>query len=309
MNNLKNLNSKVMLATLNISVWNGRSFDDSATRTVEVDIGAERPVGRFNKNLMPDSPESYKAIKVLENSLRKMFYTHSLEYEQLGVRLLPTNIYMDFTGKLRAMQGDFEQAVAAFIAEYPTIKANAKGELKNLYNELDYPSVDALKRKFGIKFAVLPFPDAEQFGIDLPEEELAGIRANLTTQVEHAVELARSDLAMRFYEATAKLAARAASDGRLHASAVDNVREIVDLLPKLNFTNDPKMNELADMAKRSLTTLNVEVLRESPSARMDVGEKAKEISMQMAAYMGFAPPPPEEMYPNQRVQLGLKLAA
>ncbi|MDP0881192.1 hypothetical protein, partial [Klebsiella variicola] len=78
--------------------------------------------------------------------------------------LLPTAVYLKVTDRLREYQDEFRQATADFLAEYPALKEQAKCALNGLYTEADYPTVEALSTKFGMRLSPLPFPDASQFG-------------------------------------------------------------------------------------------------------------------------------------------------
>lgn len=277
---------KVMLATLNISIWTARHFDKNGTAAVESKY-QKLKVGRFNKALIPQNADAFLKIGRIATQIRTTFDAFTLDYQQLGVRLLTTSVYLDWTQKLRKMDFDFQNAVEDFLIQYPSIKEAAKAMLGPLYDESNYPHIDHLREKFGVKFSVLPFPDAEQFGVELPEADLLNIKEQLSNSINEAVEFARSDLSRRLYEATLHLAQRAASDGKFHSSAIENLREIIAILPKLNFTNDQRLTSLANQAHEELTLFDADDLRKKPSVRSEVADKAAAIATDMAEYMGI----------------------
>lgn len=277
---------RVLLASLNISVWTGRAFDDAATQTVESKF-ALSDSGRFNKKLMPSNPYEYKNLTSKANAIRTAFYAHTLDYQAMGVRLMPVDIYMEWVDKFRGEALDFERLQEKFFDVYPDIKVEAKKLLGPLYIDENYPSVEQLREKFGIKFSVLPFPDAEHLGVDLPEFELKTLKQEITENMQSAIDFAYSDLSKRLYEATLHLAQRASSDGILHSSAINNLREIIGILPKLNFTNDEKLQELADKASRELTVYDADALRNTPAIRRDVAAKAVDIANTMSDYFSL----------------------
>lgn len=59
--NTQAIKKKVMLASLQISAWTGRAFDNRATATVEESY-LHKKIGRFNKALMPQKPDSFDLI-------------------------------------------------------------------------------------------------------------------------------------------------------------------------------------------------------------------------------------------------------
>jgi hypothetical protein len=288
--NITNIKSKVMLSAVTISTWQARCFDEKATEEVEKSHEA-KGIGRFNKRLMPEHAPSYKEVVSIGNRIRSYYYDHSLKYDQLGVRLLPTMVYMDFADHMRKLKDEFDLAVSVFLTDYLDLKEKARTELNGLFNEADYPTLAKMSGKFGIKMAVLPFPDATQFGIDLPDDVLAGLRTEIDQHVLESVSTANNDLVGRLYEAVSKLADRlyGATDVRL--GVTNQVRELCELLPKLNFSNDPKLTHILDQAKKHLAVHTGADLKESRVLRSQVAAKAQEIEGLMAAFMGSTPEP------------------
>ncbi|MEM5432327.1 conserved protein of unknown function (plasmid) [Cupriavidus taiwanensis] len=287
--NITNLTSRVMLATLNISVWRARRFDTRATQEVEAKHEA-KDIGRFNKRLLTDGATSYKEVCAIGNRARALFDSHSLDYDQLGVRLLPTAVYMDVAEKLRALGDQFDAATAQFLADYPRLKDEARVALNGLFDEADYPTEAELRRKFGVRFSVLPFPDASQFGIDLPPDVLHGIREEMDAKVLGAVKTANNDLVSRLYEAVQHFANRLYGEGNVRLDVADKVRELSALLPRLNFSDDPVLTEILAKTQEQLACYTGAQLKDDPLLRLNVAERAMEIEAQMAAFMGGPPP-------------------
>lgn len=286
--NISNIQSKVMLCSVTISTWVARRFDGKATEEVENRHHA-KGIGRFNKRLLPEHAPSYKEVLTIASRIRGYFYDHSLKYDQLGVRLLPTMVYMEFADKMRSLKDEFDLAVSVFLTDYLNLKELARAELNGLFNEADYPTLAELHTKFGVKMAVLPFPDASQFGVDLPPDVLTDLRSEIDQHVLASISTANNDLVGRLYEAVSKLADRlyGATDVRL--GVTNQVRELCDLLPKLNFSNDPKLNHILEQAKKHLAVHSGADLKESRVLRSQVAAKASEIEGLMAAFMGGAP--------------------
>ncbi|SPK77481.1 conserved protein of unknown function (plasmid) [Cupriavidus taiwanensis] len=287
--NITHLTSRVMLATLNISVWRARRFDTRATQEVEAKHEA-KDIGRFNKRLLTDGATSYKEVCAIGNRARALFDSHSLDYDQLGVRLLPTAVYMDVAEKLRALRDQFDAATAQFLADYPRLKDEARVALNGLFDEADYPTEAELRRKFGVRFSVLPFPDASQFGIDLPPDVLHGIREEMDAKVLGAVKTANNDLVSRLYEAVQHFANRLYGEGNVRLDVADKVRELSALLPRLNFSDDPVLTEILAKTQEQLACYTGAQLEDDPLLRLNVAERAMEIEAQMAAFMGGPPP-------------------
>ncbi|MGF6997427.1 hypothetical protein [Paraburkholderia sp. GAS32] len=302
--NITNIKSKVMLSSVTISTWQARCFDVKATEEVEKSHET-KGIGRFNKRLMPEHAPSYKEVVSIGNRIRSYYYDHSLKYDQLGVRLLPTMVYMDFSDHMRKLKDEFELAVSVFLTDYLDLKEKARAELNGLFNEADYPSLAQMSGKFGIKMAVLPFPDASQFGIDLPDDVLSALRTDIDQHVLASISTANNDLVGRLYEATSKLADRLYAEGNVRLDVTNQVRELCELLPKLNFSNDPKLTHILEQAKKHLAVHTGADLKESRVLRSQVAAKAQEIEGLMAAFMGSTPEPMIDQEPATQDQTPL----
>ncbi|ABX19274.1 MULTISPECIES: hypothetical protein [Burkholderia cepacia complex] len=289
--NITELQSKVMLSSLTISTWVARRYDGKVTEEVEKSHSA-RGIGRFNKRLLPEHAPSYAEVLSIGSRIRSHYYGRTLKYDQLGVRLLPTMVYMELADRLRAMKDEFDLAVSVFLTNYLDLKEQARAEMHTLYNEADYPSLAELKGKFGVKLSVLPFPDASQFGVDLPTDVLTTLRTEVDAHAMASIQTANKDLVGRLYEAVSTMASRLYASGNVRLDVANHVRELCDLLPKLNFSDDPKLAHILSEAKRHLAAHNGAELKESSVLRSQVASKATEIEGLMAAFMGGAPAVP-----------------
>ncbi|MBN3785658.1 hypothetical protein [Burkholderia sp. Ac-20353] len=300
--NITDLKSKVMLSSVTISTWVARRYDGKVTEEVEKSHQA-RGIGRFNKRLLPEHAPSFAEVVSIGNRIRSYYYGRTLKYDQLGVRLLPTMIYMETAEKLRAMKDEFDLAVSVFLTDYLDLKARARDEMNTLYNEADYPSLAELSGKFGVKLSVLPFPDASQFGVDLPNDVLTSLRTEIDQHAFASIQTANNDLVGRLYEAVSTMANRLYSSNNVRLDVANHVRELCDLLPKLNFTEDPKLAHILTQAKTHLAAHTGADLKESSVLRSQVAAKATEIEGLMAAFMGGAPSPMTDQVVGQSAQL------
>jgi len=285
---MNNLKSRVMLAMLNVSVWSARAFDARATAEVQENHNQREDIGRFNKRLLPEKAARFDAVCEVARRARAAFYRRTLRYGQDGVRLLPASAYMDLAGEIRAFRSEFPVLVDAFIEDLPNLKLRQREILNGLFVEGDYPSTEELRGRFGFRFKVLPFPDADQFGVALPEDELARIRGDVREHAAEVAETAMRDLWERLYEVVERMAQRLLQPKPvIRDSLVGNIRELVEILPSLNFTADANLSELCAQVSTKLASQSAEDLRTSDGARVEAARQAAEIQAKMAEYMGI----------------------
>jgi hypothetical protein len=120
-----------------------------------------------------------------------------------------------------------------------------------------------------------------------------------------SISTANYDLVGRLYEATSKLADRLYAVGNVRLDVTNQVRELCELLPKLNFSSDPKFMHILDQATKHLAVHTGADLKESRVLRSQVAAKAQEIEGLMAAFMGSTPEPMVDQVPGPQEQTPL----
>ena len=194
-------------------------------------------------------------------------------------------------------------ATSVFLTDYLDLKARAQAEMNSLYNEADYPTLAELTGKFGVKLSVLPFPDASQFGVDLPADVLTNIRTEIDQHVLESIKSANNDLVGRLFEAVSTMANRLYTSNNVRLDVGNQVRELCALLPKLNFSDDPKLTHILGQAKTHLAVHTGAELKESSVLRSQVAAKATEIEGLMSVFMGSSPAPLTDQVARQDAAL------
>src|ERR1700684_3758739 len=107
--NPNELLTRAMLVNLSISSWAGTKYDRKVTAEVNASHGASSTAGRYNKSLMPDDAESYKALVKFIGKVRvDTHYAQTLPWSDTGWRLLPIKNYQAYTDAIRNAQHEFE---------------------------------------------------------------------------------------------------------------------------------------------------------------------------------------------------------
>ena len=97
--------------------------------------------------------------------------TRSPCWSDEGYRLLPAHFYFELSARMREFEQSFSKQVDDFLDFYPSYIEHVRPELNGLFREEDYPSADALRKKFGLKLEVLPIPSGDDFHVTMSAEE------------------------------------------------------------------------------------------------------------------------------------------
>ena len=291
------LNDRALLLTLKISQWAGRKHDKQVTKQVANQHHADTSVGRYTKALLP-ATGYLEDVHAMTSTLRQMVYQNTMAWGTVdGTRLLPVGNYLKFTTEFRKLQAERDAMVERFLQAYPRLREEAKLFLPNgLYKEEDYPDVDALRSKFACSVEMSPIP-TDDFRVQLGDEELNAIKADVVSRTESSMKQAMREVWQRLYDKVKHMADKlqalddsAEQDGktkaRLHESTIDNIRELCDLLPRLNITGDPDLEAMTQRVADSLGTLETEALKADPVFRGRTKTEANNILDAMATFMG-----------------------
>ena len=161
---------------------------------------------------------------------------------------------------------------ARFIEDYDDYVDQARLDLGRLFRLEDYPDTEALQGKFAIRYRIVPVPDARHFMADLAQGETERVRRDIESQVRTRLNDAQRDLYRRLGEAVERVGERLREDENgkplvFRDSLIENIRELVDVVPRLNIFADDDLAMLCREVKDKFAGIEPDALR--PSGRFD----------------------------------------
>jgi hypothetical protein len=153
------------------------------------------------------------------------------------------------------------------------------------FNPNDYPTPREVRGKFYIKLDIDAITDASDFRVGLSKEQLANVREEITQSMEERIARALGGVWERLEDTLGHFTERMKSDSKFKVATIDNLRELVDELPALNFVGDEKLKKIGDRIKAKLFDFDAKELRDDPKARKRVAKDAAAIMDDMAGFM------------------------
>jgi len=275
------LSDKALLVNLSISQWMGKKYDKTATKTLADAYGAITAVGRFNKTLLPLN-NALDAVHKKAAFIRQEFYKNTLPWAMEGTMMLPTTNYLAFMNQFRQYRDEWTALVDKFITDYPYLRGEAQRLLPNgLYRDADYPSVTEMRRKFSMDLSIYPVP-TNDFRVEIADAELASIHKDIEVRVRNSMQTAMKDVWARLYERVEAMAEKLSDPSAIFRdSLVENARELCDLLPRLNFSDDPDLEAVRLAVQTKLASHHPDALRNNPHLRQSVATEAKDLMAKM----------------------------
>lgn len=286
------IQESAMVVVLKLSAWAGRKYDKAVSQDVARRNNATDDAGRYNKHLLAKS--ALQRINSVDNQIRTFHYKMTLPWLDDGGRIITTELYFDYVEGLQPLRDERDRAVQEFIAAYPDLQAAERRRLGSLYRKDDYPSVQELKRKFSMEVLFLPMPSIDDFRVSLNSEDLERLKADTGAQVESMLQVAVRDVWERIHETVQHMHERlekytVRDDGKVESpfrdSLVENMRELVGILPKLNFTGDAELQRMTERLEKRLCKYDPDELRQDEKAREKVSKEAARIMKDMKWFM------------------------
>jgi hypothetical protein len=276
---MTDLSSKAMLVKVSISQWQGKRFDKKATRIAEQAFQT-RDAGEFQKSLV--AQDAIKAVGKVANEIRSYHYANTLPWDRDGWQILPAKHFQVYTKEMRVLKSKFETGVDVFTTSYPGLINEARIRLNGLFRQEDYP-ID-IKSKFSVSTDIEPIPMAADFRVTLHSDEVTRIRDDIKSKTDDALKASHADLYKRLATAVGAMAAKLGDPkGVFRDTLVENLVDLVQLIPQLDIQDDPELDALRREVEEKLCANDPSTLRTEPETRAEVRDDAQAILKAMGA--------------------------
>jgi hypothetical protein len=274
------LKSQAMLVSLSITKPKMTAKDHKATADAELANNAHG-AGAYVKRLYPK--HLIDPIVSVENEARGYVYSRTLPWNK-GQQLLPSTRYMEFAAQMRKYETAFYQTVTAFLANYANVMQEAQKVQGTLFDASEYPDLSDIREQFTMRTRYFPLADASDFRLKVEAEVIEEIKREAEESMKDVLAESMQEPYRRLYEAVARIHTQCAKpESRIYDSLMNNLDELLDVLPDLNFVGDKKLDALLEECRASIS-VHPETLRTDPQAKQDVAERAKDILSKMSAF-------------------------
>jgi hypothetical protein len=275
--------NECMVVNIRIGFWAGHRLDKEASLRVTQEAQASDDAARVNKHLIPK--EALKTVNAAATQVRLHFYKNTLPWKDNGDRLLTRRMFTKFMEEHGRLRDAFTNEVEQFLEQgYPAAKERARFRMGALFNADDYPSADTLRRKFYVAMDIDPVATADDFRVTISKDQEAEIKQSIEEATMARINNAMGDVWGRISEAVENFHARMSGNTYFKSATIDNLREIVEMLPALNVLGDPQLDRIASDVASKLLAYDVADLRQDKAVRDAAAEEAAEILADMAGF-------------------------
>lgn len=280
------LTSRAMLVNLSITAWSSNKLDKSATNEVLTNHNAQDTNGgRFTKALVAKA--AMADVRRIAAEARQKHYELTAPWTN-EARILSTKLYPQYEEAMDSLKAEYEMAVRNFLAIYPDEVEAARGRLGTLFNDTDYPSIIEVERKFTWERKYMPIPKSNDFRLEISNEISDKLKQQYEDSAKQQVKDMNKSLYLRAHALVEHVMVKLDEYGEptdndngrhktFRSSLITNARDFADLLPSLNVTNDPELNQLSKDIKDKLCEYDSEYLKEDDLIRDRIKSTAKEM--------------------------------
>jgi hypothetical protein len=217
----------------------------------------------------------------------------TLPYVDAGPRLLPNELYFDYTNEMRKRIADVDSLLDTYMPMYDELVADDvmyrnAGHMAGRANASEYPTAEQFRQATSVEMRFQPMPDARHFLFDLSEED----EATFKQAEEEALAAANADMVGRMLKPLGALVTKlseyqGAKGERFHNSLIDNVIDGCDTALRLAINPSQELRDtvafIKDQAQKMLTT--VEVVKGSAIARANAKHELEMVAKRLEGLM------------------------
>ena len=262
------------LVRLSISQWNARKLDKTATQEAKGRAGAGDKAGvKVYKSLI--AAEALDKVESIASAARVEHRKRTVPWAYDGPGAITAEGYPAYKATMATLEKSFWQAVNEFYGCYDQEREAARDFLGAMFNASDYPASGDLSNRFAFSVSCEPMPEANDFRVNgLAQELVDEIKKDIKDNNDKAMDNANNTAWSRVIEHVEKLQLRlqeynSGKVTKFFESWIDNIKELIDLIPSINLTNDPELSRIGQKLT-ALTAYTAADLKASESLRSDL---------------------------------------
>ena len=196
-NSIISLATSAVLVSVDVNVWSATKQDRVISNEVTTTKNADQSAGRFVKNLLADNIQHKRVAnyrQTIYNWLKRSTYRWNNSQD-----LLPVLSLEKFKTEYQEHEAEFYRLLDDFILHYTSIVSDMAFKQGDMFNRNDYPDVDQVRGKFGIRLYVAEVP-TQDFRCAVADDIADDLKQQYETQANEIVTGIISQQAERLTE-------------------------------------------------------------------------------------------------------------
>jgi hypothetical protein len=243
------------------------------------------------KKILDTKDPSFKKVIGILRTARNFWRGCSTPYPEPAIRLLRRGLVDQFNLRMKQLQEELVDAVAALQEQYAQLRVKARADLGQLFNPADYPArVDG---EFELDWdfpSIDPPAYLRELHPELYEQQCQRVQARF----EMALVLTEQAFAEQFAQLVGHLKDRLSGgeDGKpkvFRDTAISNLNDFFAQVKSLDLGCSADLLKLVETAEKSLSGVKADELRHDANARARMTDELGKISQALDGMMTDRP--------------------
>jgi hypothetical protein len=287
-NSIISLATSAVLVSVDVNVWSATKQDRVISDEVTKGKNADQSAGRFVKNLLADNQHHKKVSnyrQTIYNWLKRSTYRWNNSQD-----LLPVLSLEKFKTEYQEHEAEFYRLLDDFIAHYSSIVSDMAFKQGDMFNRNDYPDVQEVRNKFGIRLFVAEVP-TQDFRCAVANDIADDLKQQYESQAEEIVTGIFSQQAERLTELLQSIshccgvqeinvtgtADMKTKKRKIYDTTIEKARELAGLYKDFNLTGSKQLQEASQKLEEALSGVSAELIRDSDAVRNKVKDDVDSI--------------------------------
>ncbi len=271
--------------------WLGvrKTLSPDQTRQAAGTFDADIKSVSASKKLFDTSHPAFRAATAVKTQAVEYWKSHTLPYIEPGMRLLRRSDVPAFDVHLTSVRAELNDAVEELQRHYGELVDQARERLGNLFDSGDY--AESLSDLFAIEWDY-PSCDPPEYLLRVCPQLYYSECARVQTRFDEAVRLAEQAFADELGQLVSHLAERLSDDGAskvFRDTAVTNLLEFFERFQRLNIRSDDQLDRLVADARRVVTGVQPQDLRDHAAMRQHVANELVRVEASLDGWMTDRP--------------------
>ena len=218
--------------------------------------------------------------KPLEKAINKVvptFHYYTLPFQDGGWRLVTVDVLPKLEEELRKINNEIEEALSEMSIKYEEMLNNARRNLNTMFDPQEYKEFAVFKSKFSIETFYNPVPESGDVRVEADRDTIDSLKKQIEQQKDNAVKAAMSELWERTIfninrlkdrlEAYKEAVEKEERKPRMTKAVVEHIQDLIKMLPSMNITNDPKLEQVRQKLESEFADITIEHLKNDEAVR------------------------------------------
>jgi hypothetical protein len=287
-NSVISLASSAVLVSVDVNVWSATKQDRVISDEVTHSKNADSSAGRFVKNLLADDQHHKKVAnyrQTIYNWLKRSTYRWNNSQD-----LLPVLQLEQFKTEYQDHEAEYHRLLDNFLINYATIVSDMAFKQGDMFNRNDYPDVEQVRGKFGIRLFVAEVP-SHDFRCAISQDIAEDLKQQYDKQAEDIVTGILSQQQERLSELLNSIShccgVQEISDSptgeiktkkrKIYDTTILKAKELCGLYKEFNLSENQELKDACSKLEQTLNGVSAELIRESDAVRNKVKNEVDSI--------------------------------